>query len=123
MILSSGDIVAILIGLIGAGFGLAAFFRAHPNATPAQVDTAAAERIDALHQNRDYMERLERAYQASNEANRRALDLSVSVLRFIAPLTPGIKTDDAAAGFLSDIQTPGEETPTGMADKSNPPPI
>lgn len=105
--LSGGDVFAILIGLAALIVGLVAFFRAHPNATPAALDTETARLLTERQKDREWVERLERAYQNNSATQQRMFDTFAAALRFIAPLTP-IKSDDIAANLLTDIQQPGE---------------
>ncbi len=106
MVLSTGDMLAIIVGLIAFAVGVAAFFRQHPDASPAAVDAEVASRLDLMQHDREAMDRLERAYQSSDAAHRNALDAAVSVLKQVAPLTP-LKSDDAALKLLLDAQKLG----------------
>lgn len=108
--LSTGDAFAILLGLVSLIVGIVAFFRAHPNATPAALDTEAARLLSERQRDREWVERLERAYQNNSATQQRMFDSVAAALRFIAPLTP-IKADDIASNLLTDIQQPGNPIP------------
>lgn len=98
-----GTVVALVISIV-------AFLRAHPDATPAAVDTEAALRLQELQHNREFVARLEQAYQQQSVVFQGAFDTLTSLFKLIAPLTP-IKTDDAVSGLLEDIQKPGDPIP------------
>lgn len=86
------------------------------------ADVAIVERLHSTQNNREVMDRLERAYQT---ANRMQIDALSQIIGMIAPLTP-FKSDDALAGFIDDIKTPGkpptmEEVADEIYTPSDPP--
>jgi hypothetical protein len=108
--LSTGDVIAVLFALAGLIVSIVAFFRAHPNATPAALDAEVTRRLTELEADRANVARLETAYQNAGEVQKHAIDALVSALKLIAPMTAGT-ADDAAVKLLEDIQTPGAPIP------------
>lgn len=106
MTLEPDALLAIILGMVALVVSIAAFVRANPNATPAALDAEVVRLLTDKQADREAMDRLERAYQSSDAAHRKALDTTVAVLRFVAPLTP-LKSDDEALKLLEDAQTPG----------------
>lgn len=110
--LSAGEVFAIVIAFGAFVFGIVAFLRANPQATPAAVDTEVTRRIAEMQANRELVDKMERAYQQNNEMQRRLFDLFAGGLRLVAPLTP-ITSDDVAADLLTDIQKLGQPDAAG----------
>lgn len=106
IMLSTGDILAILTALVALIVGIIAFMRQHPQFTPAQLDSTVVTGLSDFQSNREVMDRLERAYQNSGDIQKHALEALVSALHLVAPLTP-IASDDAAVAVLDDITQPG----------------
>lgn len=75
-------------------------------ASPQEMDTSVVNRLQQLENNREAMDRIERAYQSANRQVQVAFDTLAQTVRFIAPLTP-IQSDNKLAEVLTDIQTPG----------------
>lgn len=86
------------------------FLRTHPNATPQQLDENTSARLAELQLHRDFMTRLEQAYQQQNTVFQGAFDTVTALVKTIAPLTP-IKTDDELGKFLDDVKEPGDPMP------------
>lgn len=120
MTLSSADLIAIVLALVGLIVGIAAFLRAHPNATPAALDAEVVRLLAERQADREFVGRLERAYQTSGTFQKQALDTLAGALRVLAPLTP-VKTDDALAKLLDDILTPDAEGDTQPMPPVTPP--
>lgn len=70
------------------------------------VDQATAEKLAEMHKP-EVLDRLERNYQLASAERKQLVDMAAGFLRLIAPFTPGITADDAAAKLLTDVQTPG----------------
>ena len=104
--LSSGEVLAIIVGIAAFIVSIVAFMRANPQATPAAVDTEVTRRLDEQRKDRENMDRLERAYQQASAAQQQLTTSFIAALRFAAPLTP-IKSDDAALALFEDIVVPG----------------
>jgi len=100
--------VIFALGTVGALIlGVIAFMRAHPDATPQQFDENTAARLAELQLNRDFMARLETAYQQQNTVFQGAFNTLTEFVKLVAPLTP-IKSDDELSKFLGDVKTPGD---------------
>lgn len=107
MTLEPDAILGIVVGIVALVVAIAAFLRANPNATPAALDTEVARLVAEKQSDREWVTRVETAYQTSGQFQRQALETVAGVVRILAPLTPG-KADDALDKLLDDIQTPGE---------------
>lgn len=83
---------------------------ANQNPGGASIDTRLTQQVATAHGDREWIERLEKAYQFGGLQNTRAIDALAGVLANIAPLT-GLKVDDAVLNLLQDIQSPGAEPP------------
>lgn len=104
--LDTGDVVSIVVGLIGlVGSIIAVVVTAMR--TGKSADAGAVAEIEKRQMNREWMERNERAYQEASAERKELYSLVTGILGFIAPITTGIKADDAALKLLQDIQTPG----------------
>ena len=79
------------------------------------VDAAVADKLAKMH-DPQVLDRLEAAYQTANAPVVQLVNTVAALLKVVAPFTP-IKSDDAAAKLLEDIQTPGADpaTPAGSA--------
>lgn len=88
--------------MFGLGFLVVQVVRSKP----LQADNTLVRELEKRQLDREYMDRLERAYQEGNRQIKAVVDTLASGLRFVAPYTP-IKADDALGGFLDDIRTPG----------------
>lgn len=75
-------------------------------ASPQEIDTTVVNRLQMLQDNREAMDRVERAYQSANRQIQVAFDTLAQTVRFIAPFTP-IQSDNKLADVLADIQQPG----------------
>lgn len=71
-----------------------------------ELDTVVVNRLQQAQDNRELMDRLERAYQAASRQQQTALETLGATLRFIAPMT-AIKADDKLAEVVADIQQQG----------------
>ena len=92
----------VLILVFGLGFLVVQVLKSKP----LQADKTLARELEKRQLDREYMDRLERAYQEGNRQLKAVVDTFASGLRFVAPYTP-IKVDDMLGGFLDDIRTPG----------------
>ena len=112
--LTQGELIGIVIALlafaVGAGKILWDANQTPGGATLATVDTRITDRVDQAHSDREWVDRLERAYTLGGMQTKAAIDALTSALSAIAPMTP-LKVDDAALRLLKDIQTRGPETP------------
>lgn len=98
------DLLTVLAALGALVFSILAFMRAHPNATPAELDAAVTERIVEFGSDTANIDRLELAYERQTEVFKHAFDTMASLFTLVAPLTP-FKADDAARDLIKDIQT------------------
>lgn len=98
-LLSIGGFVFGLVALVLVGIS--------KRQSPQQLDQSVSLRLEAEQRNREHMDRYERLYQQSLNSFKPLVDAAALGLRVLAPLTP-MKTDDAAASLLADIQTPGK---------------
>lgn len=103
LVLSTGDVIAVLLWIILLVVALVVALRR--GYTPAQLDTLAADKITGLSHDPAMLDRLERAYQQNTEVTKHAFDTFVAAIKLVAPLTP-IKTDDAIAKLGEEIQAP-----------------
>lgn len=107
MTLDVGDLISISVGLIGMVGGIIAVVIASVRSgKPQQIDAGVVARIEAAQQNREYVDKLERAYQLAGADKRAMFDGVVGILAGLAAFTP-IKSDDAALKLLQDVKTPG----------------
>lgn len=97
--LSTTDLLILVFGVALLVFQVAR--------KPQQADSNLVLRLSQLENNREWMDRMERAYQQSRAHERMAFDTIASLFRLVAPITP-FKGDDATARLMQDIQTPGE---------------
>lgn len=105
--LTLGELIGIVVGLGALGVGLGKIlWDANQNPGGASVDTRLTERVDIARNDREWIERLERAYALGGLQSKTAIDALTSVLTTIAPLT-GLKADDALLRILKDVQQPG----------------
>jgi hypothetical protein len=110
--LTLGEALAILLGTVSTFIAIGKIlWDANQNPNGQSVDAQLTAAIEERHSDRDYIESLEKAHTAANDAYKTALNATVSVLQTIAPLTP-LKLDDAALSLLKDVQTPGVATVT-----------
>jgi hypothetical protein len=111
MTLELDALIGIVVGIIALIVAIAAFLRANPNATPAALDAELVRLLAERQADREWVGRVEVAYQTSGQFQRDALDTVTSVLRAVAPLTPGL-TDDALLKLLDDIRKRDEPPAT-----------
>lgn len=104
MVIDADTLQTLLIIIFGTA-SLVLILRSKPQ----DVDASLSEKLDQKQRDRDFMDRLERAYQDSNRQKQATIDTMASLFRLIAPYTP-IKSDDAVGRFLDDIRTPGADT-------------
>lgn len=76
---------------------------------PRGLDAGVVHQIEMRQRDREALDRIEAAYQQAGTMQRDVVNILTSLLKTIAPLTP-MKADDALAGLLADIQTPGVPT-------------
>jgi len=97
-----------LMTLFTFGIAFAALVLAIINAVRQgkNIDAATADKLADMHKP-ETLDRLKEAYQNANETTRQLVGAVSAILQLVAPLTPGIKADDAARELLKDIQTPG----------------
>jgi hypothetical protein len=111
--LTLGELIGILFGagalMVGIGKIL---WDANQNPGGPSVDARLTQQVNTAHADREWIERLERAYALGGMQSTRAVDALAGVLSNIAPLT-GLKTDDAVLNLLRDIQKPGMEAADG----------
>lgn len=72
----------------------------------AKTDAERVAAIEATRSNRVAMDQAEAAYQRASVAHKQAFDAMADVLTAVKGLIPG-KADDAFAGLVRDVQTPG----------------
>jgi len=72
----------------------------------AKTDAERVAAIEATRSNRVAMDQAEAAYQRASVAQKQAFDAMADVLIAVKGLIPG-KADDAFAGLVRDVQTPG----------------
>lgn len=110
--LTLGELLGILFGagalMVGIGKIL---WDANQNPGGASIDTRVAERVESAHSDREWVEKLERAYELGQGQVKVLTDAFTKILVTVAPLTP-LKVDDAALSLLQDIQQPGATTTT-----------
>lgn len=73
---------------------------------PSQWDSSLSLQLQQRQENRDYMDKMERAFQQTSIGNQRTIESLTGLIRLIAPMIP-IKADTALVEFLEDVQTPG----------------
>lgn len=107
--LEANDLLAIIAALSAVAaliVSVFAFMRANPQATPAAVDVAVAERIDTVQQNREAMAVYESALQKQTETIKMMYGGLAMAMRMLAAMTPS-KALDEVADLFTDIETPG----------------
>lgn len=104
--------------LIGITFGLGAFLLAvgkilwdWAQGRVTNPDDALTAQIQSRQQDRDWMDKMEKAYERSGNAVHKALETVTGVLATVAPVTSSIKVDDALLAFLKDLQQKGAPVP------------
>lgn len=103
------DLLAIIAALSAVAaliVSIVAFMRANPQATPAGLDVAVAERIDTVQQNREAMAVYESALQKQTETIKMLYGGLAMGMRMLAAMTPS-KAIEEAAELFTDIETPG----------------
>lgn len=75
------------------------------------ADTAAANKLNEAAANPLVLQEMRLAYRQAGQMQQQALDTALAILTLIAPLTPGIKTDDAARDLLDKINDKGNDPP------------
>lgn len=102
--LSVGDVLSILLGMLAFMVSVYALAKSDKGKG---LDNGVMLRIDQMQANRDYMDKLERAYESANVAQRLAFDRFSSLVKTVAPYTPMV-SDDAIARFLEDVKAKGD---------------
>ena len=104
--LTIGEFLGILLGggALLVGLGKILWDAARHGGT--NVDAALTRRVQDSQADRDWMFKIERAYDLSNERTHKTLEAVVGMLSNIAPLTK-FQVDDALLALLKDIQKPG----------------
>lgn len=110
--LSVGDVISIVAGLVALLVSVYALAKSDKGKG---LDNGVMLRIDQLQANREYMEKLERAYESGNVAQRVAFDKLSTLIKTIAPYTP-IMSDDAIARFLDDVKVKGTLVKTDVQE-------
>lgn len=111
--IEANDLLAIIAALSAVAaliVSVFAFMRANPQATPAAVDVAVAERIDTVQQNREAMAVYESALQKQNDTIKMLFNGLSMGMRMLAVMTPS-KALDEVADLFTDIETPGAPVP------------
>lgn len=105
--LTIGEVLGIVVGLAALGVAIGkTLWDANQNPGGASVDERLTDRVNSAHTDREWVMKLEHAYELGQGQAKTAIDALTSVLQTIAPLTP-LKVDDAALSLLKDVQTPG----------------
>lgn len=101
--LSGGEVFAILISLLAFVVGIINLVR---TGKPATWDAGLVAQLEMKQRDREWMEKLEKAYQSAGTQQQAVLDSVVGVLRLVVRTTP-FKADDSVLKLLEDVQTPG----------------
>jgi len=104
--LTLGELLSILIGsavLLG-GIGKILWDGNQPGQPG--IDARLTTQVGAAQADREWIDRLERAYALGGISSKAAIDALTGVLANIAPWTP-IKVDDAVLRLLKDVQQSG----------------
>lgn len=101
--LTLGELIGILTGAGALAFAIG---KALWDGNQPDLDQAISTEVDAAHSDREWIEKLERAYALNGLQAKTTIDALAGVLSNIAPLT-GFKADDALLALLRDIQKPG----------------
>ena len=111
--LTLAETIGIVMGIVAlfVAFGKI-LWDANQNPGGPSIDARLTEQVNTAHNDREWIERLERAYALGGMQSTRAVDALAGVLSNIAPLT-GLKLDDAVLKLLRDVQKPGEEDAEG----------
>ena len=112
--LSVGDVISLIVGLLAFVMSVYALAKSDKGKG---LDNGVMLRIDQLQKDREYMDKLERAYESAHATNRLAFDKLSMVIKTIAPYTP-IMSDDAIGRFLDDIKVKGDPNAVQEMPKS-----
>ena len=104
--LTLGELIGIVFGAGAPMVGIGKILWDGNQPGQPTIDQRLTQRVDTAAADREWIERLEKAYALGGLQAKTAVDALAGVLTNIAPLT-GIKVDDAALRLLKDIQTPG----------------
>jgi hypothetical protein len=97
------DVLQIGVPIVSLLVAVAAWIR---KGNVQQADQSATIWLQQHRADRDYMEKLERAYEQSNETQRKMFDTFASTIKVISPYTP-FGFDDEASKFMADMQQRG----------------
>lgn len=70
------------------------------------ADTAASTKLNEAGNNPLVIQEMRLVYQNAGQMQQQVLDTALAILTLVAPLTPGLKTDDAARDLLDKINDP-----------------
>lgn len=107
--LTIGELIGIVLGLGALGVAVGKILWDGNQPGQPTVDQRLTARVDVAHSDREWIERLERAYMLGGSNTQRLVDAFTGVLTNVSPLT-GVKVDDALLRLLKDVQQPGQPT-------------
>lgn len=116
-----GVITVVIVVVVTVGGVVIAAIRAAAKGVPVeQIDADTQRRLQEFQKDRETMDRLEKAYAEGSAALKLALQTTAGVLTVLSPFLTRFGSDDALAGVIKDIQTPG--APDASALAANEPP-
>jgi hypothetical protein len=117
--LTLAETIGIVMGIVAlfVAFGKI-LWDANQNPGGPSLDARLTTQVRAAHEDREWIERLEKAYALGGLQAKTAIDALAGVLSNIAPLT-GLAVDDEALKLLRDVQKPGPDVPLYDAQAPN----